>query len=128
MTAQKDFEPHIGKNRTCMNVYLSDPIVRSLIDLPCLYAVKDNFDIVQPSYEMMFVAYSKNRKWFPYPDKTARLQVVDNTNNKWLSEVLKITTENGHPILINTSLNAKGKPIVNTHEDFTKEVNYEKYI
>ena len=43
---QKDFEPHIGKNRTYMNVYLSDPIVRSLIDLPCLYAVKDNFDIV----------------------------------------------------------------------------------
>ncbi len=95
----------------------------------CLSSVaKDNFDIVQPSYEMMFVAYSKNRKWFPYPDKTARLQVVDSTNNKWLSEVLKITTENGHPILINTSLNAKGKPIVNTHEDFTKEVNYEKYI
>jgi len=29
-----------------MNVYLSDPIVRSLIDLPCLYSVKDNFDIV----------------------------------------------------------------------------------
>ena len=29
-----------------MNIYLSDPIVRTLIDLPCLYAVKDNFDIV----------------------------------------------------------------------------------
>ena len=43
---EKDFEPHIGKNRTYMNVYLSDPIVRTLIDLPCLYAVKDNFDIV----------------------------------------------------------------------------------
>ena len=42
----KDYEPHIGKNRTYMNVYLSDPIVRSLIDLPCLYSVKDNFDIV----------------------------------------------------------------------------------
>jgi hypothetical protein len=42
----KDYEPHIGKNRTYMNVYLSDPIVRTLIDLPCLYAVKDNFDIV----------------------------------------------------------------------------------
>ena len=42
----KDYEPHVGKNRTYMNVYLSDPIVRSLIDLPCLYAVKDNFDIV----------------------------------------------------------------------------------
>ena len=43
---EKDYEPHIGKNRTYMNVYLSDPIVRTLIDLPCLYAVKDNFDIV----------------------------------------------------------------------------------
>ena len=42
----KDYEPHIGKNRTYMNVYLSDPIIRTLIDLPCLYAVKDNFDIV----------------------------------------------------------------------------------
>jgi hypothetical protein len=44
--ADKDFEPHIGKNRTYMNIYLSDPIIRTLIDLPCLYAVKDNFDIV----------------------------------------------------------------------------------
>ena len=43
---EKDFEPHIGKNRTYMNIYLSDPIIRTLIDLPCLYAVKDNFDIV----------------------------------------------------------------------------------
>lgn len=29
-----------------LNVYLADPIVRTLIDLPCLYAVKDCFDIV----------------------------------------------------------------------------------
>ena len=43
---EKDYEPHIGKNRTYMNIYLSDPIIRTLIDLPCLYAVKDNFDIV----------------------------------------------------------------------------------
>ena len=31
---------------TYMQVYLADPLVRTLIDLPCLYAVKDNFDIV----------------------------------------------------------------------------------
>ena len=42
----KDYEPHIGKNRAYMDIYLSDPIIRTLIDLPCLYAVKDNFDIV----------------------------------------------------------------------------------
>ena len=42
----KKYEQHLGKPIIYMNVYLSDPIVRTLIDLPCLYAVKDNFDIV----------------------------------------------------------------------------------
>ena len=42
----KKYEQHLGKPMIYMNVYLSDPIVRTLIDLPCLYAVKDNFDIV----------------------------------------------------------------------------------
>tara|TARA_R110000824_G_scaffold108662_3_gene255939 strand:- start:3108 stop:4412 length:1305 start_codon:yes stop_codon:yes gene_type:complete len=42
----RNYEPHIGDNRTYMNVYLSDPLVRSLIDLPCFYAVKDGYDIV----------------------------------------------------------------------------------
>ena len=42
----KKYEEHIGSPRTYMNVYLSDPLVRSLIDLPCFYAVKDNYDIV----------------------------------------------------------------------------------
>ena len=39
-------EPQIGDARTYMNVYLADPIVRTLIDLPCLYAAKDGYDIV----------------------------------------------------------------------------------
>ena len=41
-----DFEKHIGDPKTYMNVYLSDPLVRTLIDLPCLYASKDGWDIV----------------------------------------------------------------------------------
>ena len=41
-----EYEPHIGQPRTYMNVYLQDPIVRTLIDLPCFYSVKDSFDIV----------------------------------------------------------------------------------
>ena len=44
-------EPQIGDNRTYMNVYLTDPIVRTLIDLPCMYAAKDGFDIVTDSDE-----------------------------------------------------------------------------
>jgi len=43
---QKQYESHLGSPMTYMNVYLSDPLVRTLVDLPCLYAVKDNFDIV----------------------------------------------------------------------------------
>ena len=39
-------EPQIGDAKTYMNVYLADPIVRTLIDLPCLYAAKDGYDIV----------------------------------------------------------------------------------
>jgi len=39
-------EPQIGDARTYMNVYLADPIVKTLIDLPCLYAAKDGYDIV----------------------------------------------------------------------------------
>jgi hypothetical protein len=42
----KKYEDHIGSPRTYMNVYLSDPLVRSLVDLPCFYAVKDQYDIV----------------------------------------------------------------------------------
>jgi len=42
----KDFEKPIGDGRAYMDTYLSDPLVRTLIDLPCLYASKDGWDIV----------------------------------------------------------------------------------
>ena len=45
-TQSYQYEKHIGDNRKYMNIYLSDPIIRTLIDLPFLYAVKDGYDIV----------------------------------------------------------------------------------
>ena len=42
----KEYEQHLGRPRVYMNVYLSDPIVRTLIDLPCFYTIKDGYDIV----------------------------------------------------------------------------------
>ena len=45
------YEPQIGNNRKYMEVYLSDPLVRTLIDLPCLYATKDGYDIVTEDEE-----------------------------------------------------------------------------
>jgi len=51
-TQSYQYEKHIGDNRKYMNIYLSDPIIRTLIDLPCLYAVKDGFDIVTEDAEL----------------------------------------------------------------------------
>ena len=45
------YEKQRGDAQTYMNVYLADPIVRTLIDLPCLYAAKDGYDIVTDNDE-----------------------------------------------------------------------------
>jgi carbamoyltransferase len=78
------------------------------------------FDIPKKSYEMLYVAKSKN-KHFTTNDGSARLQITNYTKNAYLSRVLELTREQGYPILLNTSLNAKGKPIVNTMDDL-KEI------
>ena len=59
---------------------------------------------------------------FKTHDNTARLQTVTGSSNAYLWKVLEKTRQYGYPILINTSLNAKGKPIVNTVDDFKREV------
>ena len=51
-------------------------------------------------------------------DGTARPQTVKKSRNPWLWELLKYVGEAiGQPILINTSFNAHGHPIVNTVKD-----------
>jgi len=48
----KVYEQHLGKPRVYMDIYLTDPIVRTLIDLPCFYAIKDGYDIVTENEEL----------------------------------------------------------------------------
>lgn len=66
----------------------------------------------------------KNLPAIVHKDLTSRPQVVYQKNDPWLHELLtefgKIT---GHPVLINTSLNGKGKPICNTLEDVRSDMN-----
>ena len=54
---------------------------------------------------------------FSTHDNSARLQIVNKTKNPYLWKILEITRQHGYPILINTSLNAKGLPMVNKKED-----------
>ena len=78
------------------------------------------FRIYKPSYEMLFVADIIGGN-FKTHDMSARLQAVNATKCPLIWKILEITRQQGFPILINTSLNAKGKPIVNTLDDL-KEI------
>jgi len=79
------------------------------------------FEVHQHCPYMLFVSNIIDGN-FTTHDMTARLQTVTGSSNPYLWKVLEKTRQYGYPILINTSLNAKGKPIVNTVEDFKREV------
>ena len=51
-------------------------------------------------------------------DGTARLQTVNSSENDWLYYLLYRMSEfHSHPVLLNTSFNIAGKPILNTYRD-----------
>lgn len=53
-----------------------------------------------------------------HEDGTGRLQTINERNNPWLSELLTaFGALTGVPVLLNTSFNVMGKPIVNTLDD-----------
>ena len=72
---------------------------------------------------MMFVGQVRPDKQQAIPavthvDGTARLQTVNEHNNEKLYRLLKeVKKRTGIPILINTSFNIKGEPIVETPND-----------
>ena len=78
----------------------------------------DYFDIDIPSPYMLMVANVKQPKKIPavtHVDGTGRLQTVSKESNSLyydlISEFYKITNV---PVIINTSMNVMGEPIVNT--------------
>ena len=77
---------------------------------------------------MQFTAACTHGKDFPaiiHYDNTSRVQTVSKSDNEGFYELLKAwKKETGCPMLLNTSLNIKGQPIVNDVEDgkaFTKK-------
>ena len=82
--------------------------------------VSEYFDIDRPSPYMLFVAPVKKPEIIPavtHVDGTGRLQTVNRDANPryydLINEFYKIT---GVPVIINTSMNVMGEPIVNTPE------------
>ena len=79
---------------------------------------EDYFDGPMNRY-MQFVANAKHdHKSVTHVDGTARVQLVEKDNVSILRPILEEWYEQtGCPMLLNTSLNIKGQPIVNTWED-----------
>ena len=83
------------------------------------YFYPDN--IKSPYMNSTFIADNNTRKKFPgivHVDGTTRLQIVENGIHRELLEKWKAKT--GHPMILNTSLNIKGEPIVNDEFDVKK--------
>jgi carbamoyltransferase len=81
------------------------------------FDVKDDFH----SPYMQQVVICKDPELYPaivHKDGTSRVQTVKFSENKGLYTLLnKWETETGCPMLLNTSLNIKGQPIVNSIKD-----------
>ena len=80
----------------------------------------DWFHVTKSCPYMLHIAKIKKGPFVTY-DNSARLQTVSQHSNVFLWRILEQCKNNGHSILINTSLNGKGKPIVNTVDDL-KEI------
>ena len=75
-----------------------------------------------PGPNMSFAAYVKGKyreklQAITHADFTARIQTVSKQDNPWYHTLLTDMKETGLPVLLNTSFNIKGKPILNTIED-----------
>jgi carbamoyltransferase len=61
---------------------------------------------------------NKNIESIIHKDNTARLQTITEQSNNYLYNVLtELETEGVEPVLLNTSFNIQGKPILNTFKD-----------
>ena len=83
---------------------------------------------------MQFTATCKQPDAFPaiiHADGTSRVQTVSKTDNPGFRRLLELwEKETGCPMLLNTSLNIKGKPIVNDEQDakdFAKKYEVKVY-
>ena len=80
------------------------------------------FDLpVERASYMQFTAKCKYPKKYPaicHVDGTSRVQTINRKENRGYYDLIKkFYKETGCPIVLNTSLNIKGQPIVNTKQD-----------
>lgn len=93
---------------------------------------EEYFDISQESPHMLIACKVREDKINSIPavvhvDNSARVQTVSSSNNLRFRKILESFYERtGVPVLLNTSFNVKGQPIVNTPEEAFKCFNSTK--
>lgn len=137
-------EPRSSKMQSIMNLKIKyRESFRPFAPAVKAECVSDWFEIGQPSPYMMLVAPVKKNKQTPmteedralfgidklnisrseipavtHVDYSARIQTVhENTNPRFYALIDQFEKQTGCPILINTSFNVRGEPIVNSPED-----------
>ena len=93
------------------------------------------FDMpVKKSQFMQFTAPCKYPERYPaicHVDNTSRVQTVSKLDNPGYYKLIKeFYKKTGCPMVLNTSLNIKGQPIVNSHQDgveFSKKYKVKVY-
>jgi carbamoyltransferase len=111
VTGMKDHLNHAVKFREWFRPYA--PVTR-------LQSVGRYFEIDQPAPYMSFAPRVRD-EWkarlaaIVHEDGTARVQTVTEAQNPWLYALLEEFGEvSGHDVLLNTSFNTKGRPILTT--------------
>lgn len=112
------------------------PFAASILAEHCNHYFKLPDILYNRSPYMQFTAKAKERTIESYPsilheDNTSRVQTVTNKQNPIFHEILERFYERtGCPMLLNTSMNIKGMPLVNTWDDaleFQKKYNVEVF-
>lgn len=115
-------DPRGGLARNRVNLIKKRELFRPFAPIIMVEYADDYFDMpVKTSPYMQFVAPVRNPELFPaisHYDNTARVQTLTRDKNPTLYKLLEcFRRETGCPMLLNTSLNIKGEPLVNTWED-----------
>jgi carbamoyltransferase len=96
---------------------------RPLAPIVLLEVANKFFDVDRPAPFMQFAAdvRPEYRSYLPaitHIDGTARLQTVEEKNTPFLYALLKaFEARTGYPVLLNTSLNGQGQPLVEAPQD-----------
>lgn len=124
-------DPSNPKSKDAMNDIKQRQKFRPFAPIILEEFVKNFFDTpVTTSPYMQFIAHCRNPRMFPgicHVDNTSRVQTINREQNPEVYNLLRDFYEiTGCPMLMNTSLNIKGEPLVNTWEDaerFSRKYN-----